>query len=281
MHPEAKRCEACGYSGTPREVYAVKGWPILRCERCGLRWTDARGLDAAAIYTEEYFQGGMPDGYFDYLGSERSLRDEYEARLALIQRHLRPRRGGRLLEVGCATGGFLEIARRAFEVQGLDVSAFAANEARRKGLDVACGTLRGSATLHPPYDVIALFDTIEHLPEPAATLGQAHALLSPGGTLVLSTGDAESPLARITGKRWRLMTPPQHLWFFGKKSLTTLLSRLGFEVLAAEYPWRNVPVSLAWYQLFRGAVGALPDAIGGLVLPVNLFDTMTVIARRV
>ncbi len=279
MHPDAKRCEACGYTGTPREVYAVKGWPILRCERCGLRWTDARGLDAASIYTEEYFQGGVPDGYFDYLGSERLLRDEYEARLALIRRHCR---SGRLLEVGCATGGFLEIARKAFEVQGLDVSEFAANEARRKGLDVSCGTLLDSATLDldPPCDVIALFDTIEHLPEPAATLERAQARLSPGGTLVLSTGDAESPLARITGKRWRLMTPPQHLWFFGKKSLTTLLERLGFEVLAVEYPWRKVPISLAWYQLFRGAVGSLPDALGRLVLPVNLFDTMTVIARR-
>lgn len=279
MHLDAKRCEACGYTGTPREVYAVKGWPILRCERCGLRWTDARGLDAASIYTEAYFQGGVPDGYFDYLGSERLLRDEYEARLALIQRY---RRGGRLLEVGCATGGFLQIARRAFEVRGLDVSAFAANEARRKGLDVSCGTLLDSATLDldPPCDVIALFDTIEHLPEPAATLERARARLSPGGTLVLSTGDAESPLARVTGKRWRLMTPPQHLWFFGKKSLTTLLSRLGFEVLAVEYPWRKVPISLAWYQLFRGAVGSLPDALGRLVLPVNLFDTMTLIARR-
>ncbi|MEO5728027.1 MAG: hypothetical protein ABI134_10725, partial [Byssovorax sp.] len=66
----------------------------------------------------------------------------------------------------------------------------------------------------------------------------------------------------------------------GKKSLTTLLERLGFEVLAVEYPWRKVPISLAWYQLFRGAAGSLPDALGRLVLPINLFDTMTVIARR-
>lgn len=277
MPAEPKPCEACGSRVAPRLAYTVKGYPIRRCPACGLLFAEVTDFDAGRIYTEGYFQGGAPDGYVDYLGSEPLLAAEYQARLQSILRHCA---SGRLLEVGCATGGFLAFARAAFAVEGLDVSAFAVEEARRKGLQVFSGSVLDCEALSPPYDAVALFDTIEHLPAPRATLSRLFAWLRPGGVLVLSTGDAASPLASLTGKRWRLMTPPQHLWFFSRKSLTTLLQRLGFEVLSVEYAWRRVPVSLIWYQLFRGSMRPLPGPLGRLLIPVNLFDTMTVIAQK-
>ena len=271
-------CEACGRSSpTPRTVYVVKGHPIRRCSGCALLWADAPEVEPQAIYTEAYFQGGVSDGYFDYLGSERLLGAEHRARLAFVRRHAA---GGRLLEVGCATGGFLEVARSAFQVEGIDVSSYAAGKAREKGLDVRTGSLLDEDGPGPVYDVVAMFDTIEHLPAPRATMERVFASLRPGGVAILSTGDASSALARLTGRRWRLMTPPQHLWFFGRESIRALLGRVGFEVVEIAYPWRRVPVSLMYYQLVRGAARPLPGAIGGLVIPVNLFDTMTVVARR-
>jgi SAM-dependent methyltransferase len=277
MPAEPHPCEACGSDVEASLAFHVKGYAIRRCPSCGLLYAEVPGFDAARIYTEDYFQGGAPDGYADYLGSERLLSAEYEARLCSILRHCA---SGKLLEVGCATGGFLAFARRAFEVEGIDVSAFAVKEARRKGLRVFAGSVLDSDELSPPHDAVALFDTIEHLPAPRATLARLFCWLRPGGVLVLSTGDVTSPLASLMGKRWRLMTPPQHLWFFSRKSLGTLLSRLGFEVRSVEYAWRRVPVSLAWYQLSRGAMPALPAPVGRLLIPVNLFDTMTVIAKK-
>lgn len=258
-------------------IFVVKGHPIRRCPSCGLLAAEVLGFDAGRIYTEDYFQGGAPDGYFDYLGSEQLVGAEYEARLALLLRHVA---AGRLLEVGCATGGFLACARSRFEVQGVDVSAFAVAEAREKGLDVRQGDVESAPGLEGPFDAAALFDTIEHLPAPRAALLRVSELLRPGGVVVLSTGDASSLVARASGRRWRLMTPPQHLWFFTRASMEALLARAGFEVLSITHAWRRVPVSLIWYQLFRGAARPLPSWLGRALVPVNLFDTMTVVARR-
>jgi SAM-dependent methyltransferase len=278
-------CEACQQRFTDAEegagqrtVWVKNGYRILRCDRCGLLATEVPdGFDAAGIYTRDYFQGGVPDGYYDYLESEALLAREHAHRLELLRSCVA---SGKLLEIGCASGGFLAHAREHFMVQGLDVSAFAVESARRRGLDVLQGSLEEHGPLNSPYDLVAAFDTVEHLPRPRRTLGRAFALLRPGGYLVLTTGDAHSLLARLCGRYWRLMTPPQHLWFFAPHNLTALLTGLGFSEVSVRYRSRHVPLSLAWHQLFRGRVRPLPGMIGRRVLRLNLFDTMTVVARR-
>jgi len=262
-----------------RPAFVARGYQILGCPHCRLRWTHipaSSAFDPKALYTQAYFEGGVPDGYYDYVGSEAFLVREYAKRLEVIRSY---QASGRLLEVGCATGAFLAHAGRYFSTEGIDVSAFAVQEARGKGLKVTCGTL-DDADLAPPYDVAVLFDTIEHLEAPARTLTRLHALLAPRGYVVITTGDAGSVLARLSGRAWRLMTPPQHLWFFSKRNLRLLLERLGFEVRSARYRWRLVPVSLMWYQLVRGRLGLPHPVLNQMVLPVNLYDTVTVVAQR-
>jgi SAM-dependent methyltransferase len=275
-------CPICSVGGRGDEpagrVFTVKGFPIARCPVCRLLWTDTSpGFDTNSIYTEDYFQGGVPDGYSDYLGSEKLLAREFETRLAFV-RSFQP--GGRLFEIGCATGGFLQQAKKYFEVQGTDVSEFAIQAAREKGLEVRCGEFEASRIDAASHDVFVLFDTIEHLPDPIDTLRNVGACLRPGGAVFLTTGDSASLMARVCGARWRLMTPPQHLWFFSRQSLTKLLSDLGFEVLRVDYPWRLVPLQLIWYQAFRGGAKPLPGWFDSMAIPANLFDSMMVVARK-
>jgi cyclopropane fatty-acyl-phospholipid synthase-like methyltransferase len=104
-------------------MFRKAGYDIVRCCECGLMRTAVPPAFAAeTIYSEEYFQGGQPDGYCDYLGSEAFSVGEYARRVEFVGSYVS---GGRLLEVGCATGGFLAHARKNFTVQGLDVSDFA------------------------------------------------------------------------------------------------------------------------------------------------------------
>ena len=104
----------------------------------------------------------------------------------------------------------------------------AAEIAGRGGLNVLLGIADETNMARiGSVDVITLFDVIEHLPRPHETLALCHQYLRPGGVIVITTGDFASPLARLAGAKWRLMTPPQHLWFFTPQSIRRMSAALG------------------------------------------------------
>jgi len=275
----ARACPACGHLVDHRLRFRANSCNILQCSSCGLGRAEASGFDPAAYYTADYFSGRHADGYADYLGAEPVLRREFARSVDFIRRY---RRGGKLLELGCAYGFFLMEAARHFEVAGIELAAEAASHGRRAGLNVLQG-MADEAKLRQigPADVIVLFDVIEHLPDPRETLALCRRQLNPGGIIVITTGDFGSLAARLTGARWRLMTPPQHLWFFTRQSMHRLASGLGLAVEHVDHPWKIVPLSLISFQLrrmlgLRTAPGAGASGIG---VPVNLFDAMRVVLR--
>jgi SAM-dependent methyltransferase len=269
-------CPACGSITSHAHLYRKNGCEILRCAECGLGRAEACDFDPANYYTHDYFSGGHVDGYANYLGAEDVLRREFAGTVRFIRKHCD---GGRLLELGCAYGFFLQEAKPFFDVAGIELAEDAAAHCRRNGLrvltgrpdDVHMGAL-GS------MDVIVLLDVMEHLPEPHQTLALCAKHLRPGGMIVLTTGDFGSTLARMAGRSWRLMTPPQHLWFFTAPSVERLGTRIGLRVEALDHPWKFVPASLIFYQLgIKYLRGARTSRLG---IPVNLFDAMRVVLRR-
>lgn len=275
----ADACTACGRRAA-RPLYTVKGFAIVACE-CGLaRTVLPPGFDPASIYTSDYFQGGQSDGYADYEGSAAELRGEFRRTLEALTRHVD---GGRLLELGCAYGFFLDEARARFEVSGVEISDHARAACLSRGLAVEREATPEFLAAHGPFDAAVLLDVIEHLRDPGEVLARLHAAMRPGAQLLVTTGDHGSLLARAMGRRWRLMTPPQHLWFFAPRTLRALLARQGFRVHTVEHPWKLVPLALIAYQAARyvgGQALARRFAPPGR-LPLNLFDAMRVIAERV
>ena len=271
-------CPACGTAF--RSLYVKNGCDIQRCDTCGLGRTETSGFDPARYYNEGYFSGEHSDGYQDYVGEESVLRREF-ARTVGVIRGLRP--GGRLIELGCAYGFFLQEAKPYFDVAGIELAADAAAHARRNGLNVLDG-VADEANLQKlgPADVIVLLDVIEHLPDPLATLTLCERHLNPGGIIVLTTGDFGSLYARIAGAHWRLMTPPQHLWFFTPDSLGRLGAKAGLRLIAADHPWKIVPLSLILFQLRRmlGLRIAASRPASHVGLPVNLFDAMRIVLQK-
>ena len=269
-------CVACGNS-VAHALYEVRGFPIVRCSGCGLARTELpAGFDADSIYTEDYFQGGHHDGYADYAGSGDDLRREFRRTLEALPAH-----GGKLVEIGCAYGFFLDEARAAgFDACGVEVSDAARAECEARGHVV--GRSIAEIADRGPFDAAVMLDVIEHLERPDEVLAELRALLRPGASLLLTTGDFGSPLARAMGKRWRLMTPPQHVWFFSPRTLGALLERHGFAIDRVTHPWKWVPTALIAYQATRyvggqALVKKLP--LPGRV-PLNLFDAMRVSAVR-
>jgi SAM-dependent methyltransferase len=271
-------CPACGRRTTHRFLYAKNRCEIFRCGACGLGRTEAPTFDPTAYYTEGYFSGDHADGYADYRGAEPVLRREFARTVDFIRRC---RGSGKLLEVGCAYGFFLQEAKRYFTVSGVELSTDAADYCRRHGLSVETGTVETIARAGGArFDVIVLLDVIEHLPNPQAAIATLANALAPGGVIVLTTGDFASLPARALGSAWRLMTPPQHLWFFTRSSMERLATGAGLEIASLDHPWKIVPLSLVAYHLGRmaGVQVKLPASRVGL--PINLFDAMRVVLRR-
>jgi SAM-dependent methyltransferase len=273
-------CPACGTATAQQFLYAKNGCHILRCPQCGLGRADASGFDPESYYTADYFSGGHADGYADYLGAEPILRREFAGTVDFIRKF---RASGRLLDVGCAYGFFLQEARRVYDVSGIELAEDAAEHCRRTGLRVLSGVAdEANLARLGAMDVIVLLDVIEHLPSPAETLALCARHLNPGGVLVITTGDFGSPTARLAGSRWRLMTPPQHLWFFSRESIRRMGETLGLGLEHFDHPWKLVPLSLIIFQL-RRMVGLRPSSVttpGRVGLPVNLFDAMRVVLRK-
>jgi SAM-dependent methyltransferase len=281
--PEAaKYCPACGRSRDHQLCYIKWAYPILRCAACGLgsTWVQHNIL-GEELYNADYFSGKKRDGYSDYVGSEVVLRREFRT---LIRRMRRAGIGpGKLLEIGCAYGFFLLEAKKEFDVTGIEICNDAVEFCVSRGLNVRQGTISEDALPDgTQYDVTVMLDVIEHLENPEQVLTLIRSRLIPGGALVITTGDWESLLSRVTGQNWRLMTPPQHLYFFAKRNMSLLLERLGFRIVTISYPWKFVPVSLMIFQLIR-MLGFRPQPVAlpsDLFLPLNFFDTMCVVARK-
>lgn len=249
-------------------------------------WWDFPPLDPAAFYDREYFQSSEADkGYDDYASLESGLRITARSRLRCIDKI-----GGRtvpsnghgaatLLDVGCSTGTFLDEARRrGWEVRGLEVSAYAAEVARSRGLPVQCATIDDAAPPSASLDCVTLWDVIEHLHEPLRAIRMAADGLRPGGVLALSTGDLSSLCARVSRARWHLFNLPEHLYFFTTRALRRILESAGLEVRSVRHELTWFPVAYLTERISKTLLGGRwTRAVGGRwVVPVTLFDVVSI-----
>lgn len=276
-------CALCGDTSGYRLAFHKAGIPIYRCRACGVGKAAPEEFDAASYYDASYFSGGRSDGYSNYAEAGDVLRAQFEQEAKLLRKLGAPT-GGQLLELGCAYGYFLDIAKQSYQVSGLELCEEAVLSCNARGYqDVHRGEVSAeNLARFAQADVVVLLDVIEHLPDPVDALAAAAQKLKPNGLLLMTTGDFGSWFARLTGTQWRLMTPPQHLWYFTPRSLTALCERLGLELVHLDHPWKKVPVGLILYQLARylRLHPKLPHWTHRIGVPVNLFDAMRLVFRK-
>lgn len=274
----AASCLVCGAT-----AWAPHLGDLLRCTACGFVTADLSApIDPAALYSEAYFRG---EEYLDYAADEAFIKRTLQPRLDAV---LARQPGGRLLEIGSAYGFFLDLARRHFDVVGFEVSAAAARHAReRLGLDVRGDFLAADpASIGAPVDATVMLDVIEHLEHPDRVIARVAEVSRPGATLLITTGDIGSWVARRRGRRWRLIHPPTHLHYFSRPTLARLLGRHGFQVrdLRAVPVVRSVRQTLYTILALRMGRAALYQRLEPLVpptlgYPLNTFDIVQVVAE--
>ena len=259
----------------------------MRCRVCGLQYVNELPAPAElrTIYGEEFFHVGRKFSGHPASAGLINARQRVEAvrRLLAVGRR-------RWLDVGCAIGDFLACAASVVdEVSGIELSAFAAKKARERDLDVTTGDFLQAKVPRAAFDVVSMWDYVEHVPDPAASLEKAFDILKPGGYLALSTGDVDSLFARLVGRFWHLMIPPRHLYFFSPVTIRRLLTAAGFDQVQIFHPGKRVPLDFAAWKLATMTFPSLSAAVvqrcerlglGRVAPPVNLFDIMTVYARK-
>ena len=204
---------------------------IFCCNNCKLLFVHPVKTDTATIYSDDYFCGAKKTfGYINYDSDKEPMISTFIRYLEIIEKIL-PNKG-KLLDVGAATGFFIDIAqKRGWNATGIELSDFAASSARAKGFNVKTGTLSSSDFLPESYDVVTIFDVIEHFPDPLIEIKTATKILKRGGVIAINTPDTGSIVAKIFGKKWHLIVPPEHLYYFNSANLTTLLEKNDFKVI--------------------------------------------------
>lgn len=285
--PAAVRCRLCGATAV-RPWLEKRAYRIDRCERCGNAFVpdSAVPADLESLYAAAYFDGGEATGYPSYEADGPLIERSFARRMRWLAA-LAP--GGRLLDVGAAYGFGLRAARAAgFEAMGVEISPEAAEAARRRaGVPVIAGDFL-AVDVPGPFAVITMFDVLEHMRDPRACVARARELLAPGGVLAVETGDLASPWARLLGRRWYFLDPPQHLSYFTAAGLLELvraerlvptgrMRRFGRWVSFANAAFKlahNAPGPIA--RVFaRPSMQRVPGAVY-----VNFGDAMLLAARR-
>jgi SAM-dependent methyltransferase len=232
---ETVDCCFCG--STDYSLYdSVDEWQIVRCNRCGFCFTNPRPTveSLPSYYDLSYFKDDdiTRFGFFDKSGSANLGEDiGYQQRIADIEACVAER--GRLLELGAAVGGFLSVmSKRGWNVNGVEVSREAVEIAsKNEGINIFCGKLEEFET-DETFDVVCMYHSLEHTPNPAYVIDRTYELLNPGGIIVIEVPNLEGFDARISLERKLLSYDlPRHLSHFTPAVLSSALERKGFQIL--------------------------------------------------
>ena len=194
---------------------------------------------------------------------------------------------GKLLEVGSSTGELLAAANGHFDALGIEAERASSDVARSRGLNCITGSIPEIKIDGGPFDVVAMYHTIEHVLSPRTVLAEAHRLLRRDGWLVLETPDIGSVWFRLLGARWRQFIP-DHRYFFSRDTIKRLSSESGFEIQAMRSVGKSMSARLfasrlgRYHRRFGEAMASASQGLGidNKTLRLNLGDVMRVYAEE-
>jgi len=268
------------------------GFKLYNCFACQLIFVWPIPANLADIYQASYFKGGLSDGmvnkfgYTDYEEDKKAMRETF---IIYLNKILKLTTGRKIFDVGAATGYFLDLAKQAgWQTSGVEISEYAAKIASGKGHKIFLGNLE-NLEIKEKYDVVTMWDVLEHLPDPERCLKSIRDIFNQGGILAINTIDKSSYWARLWGKNWHAILPPEHLFYYSAKNLKILLEASGFEILEQLKIGKRFTlpyickILIHRYNLL--ALGKVSDFLNKsglkISLPVNLRDNIFIIARKI
>lgn len=242
---ETVTCPLCGgrraeqvHRGPDYFLQRPGAFTLVRCQDCGLIYQNPRPpLEHIGLY--------YPDEYGSYGSAQQGLRTRPGLLGALIRRGMDkrcrllnrsvvpvPGRGRRLLDIGCASGLFLEAMQRYadWNVAGVELNETAARAtSKRLGVPVFVGAFEQAQYPDGAFDAVTLWDVLEHFHDPLAALHEIRRILRPGGALFIRVPNAGSYVRRLGGRYWVGYDMPRHMTVFTRTTLLRALGETGFD----------------------------------------------------
>jgi 2-polyprenyl-3-methyl-5-hydroxy-6-metoxy-1,4-benzoquinol methylase len=281
----AVACRLCGSTSNKRRI-SLDRYSVYRCRTCDAVFSDLTAEQAAGLYDAEYFSEEYGPYFAALFGDtdDTLIREHYTVYLDALERFVP---GGRMLDVGCAAGLFLDVARsRGWDTEGVEISEHAARIARqRRGLEVLVGDIMQADLPEHGFDAVTLLDVLEHILEPGLLLDRVRTLMRPGGALMLVLPNDRNltTLAAMAAYRatfGAIQYPASrvhqiyHVTYFTPATIAAQLERHGFEVIGVT-PDETVRGLLNESTLVKVGV----DALFAVSRVLGLQNKMVVIAR--
>lgn len=238
---EVVPCPICGNAGQSLRyeltdlAYGIPGkFQLVTCDECGHLFQSPRPTQSeiGSYYPEEYQPFGKAIEDATQFGFMRWLRHQ-QLRTRCLQVY-RLRTSGALLDVGCSTGLFLNEMRvyGPWKLAGIEIDPRASAYAMdRFGLDVFNGQVEEAPWPDQSFDVVTLWDVLEHLPDPGGALRHLRRLLAEHGLLIVSVPNLDSVDAARFGPFWTGLDVPRHFSVFRKRDIVRLVEAAGCRVI--------------------------------------------------
>lgn len=274
-------CPVCSGANL-RRLWEVNGYTIARCGACSLVF--ARNKVTAEELAAHYASGG--DEAYDDTNVE--CLNYYYRKLGELIRHRFPQ-PGKVLDVGCSRGWFLDVMK-GWECHGNEiVTADAAAARERYGEQIVTGSFEDYPLREDYFDVITLQDVFDHFHNPMPALEKCRRMLRPGGLIVIKVHNISCLYARLTGSSFYAIVPPSHLFYYNRRSLTRALSNSGFQVVESKFIGHLLKIKTVFWRLSRANKRSpfyrfykMLDgtALGEIKVRKNLHDIITVLAVK-
>jgi len=228
---ETVSCNVCG-SDMYRHFCTKRGFEYVKCAVCKMVYVRSRlaetelGEETERLAkTQHLANAKIESDYSDFI---RAVIHNPRLRLMKPYRH-----NDRLLDIGCGNGAFMYSAEKnGWKASGVELSENNASYARdKRGLNVRTGTLFDAKFPEAYFDVVTLWEVVEHLDSPLQNLREVNRILRTGGAILLSTPNINSLARYLVHCRWEIFLPESHLYLFSQGTLRTLLKKTGFRAL--------------------------------------------------